>query len=161
MWIHIAEIVCRRTCKTRHSIELDREDGLIVDKSLVNNLLVCFIPSPDLSIAQWRLTSLSRQELIHLWKFDRQTLLWNHCWDAVLVIYREWLTPVTLTREDSITKTVVNLHTTNTMLLNKYLCCLDSFLNGHAIENEAFSIIFNSCLAWGRGVANNTLLSIV
>ena len=161
MWIHITEVVCRRTCKTRHCIELDREDGLIVDKCLVNNLLVCFIPSPYLSITQWRFTSFSREELIHLWKFDRQTFLWNHCRNTVLVINREWLTPVTLTREDSIAKTIVYLHTTNTMFLNEYLCCLDSFLNGHAIKNKALTIIFNSCLAWGRGVTNNTLLSIV
>ena len=161
MWIHITEVVCRRTSKARHCIEFDREDGLIVDKSLIHDLLVCFIPSPYLGVAQWRLTSLSREELIHLWKFDRQTLLWNHCWDAVLVIYREWLTPVTLTREDSITKTIVYLYTTNAVLFYEYLCCLYCFLNGHTVKNKALAVIFNSCLAWGRGVAYDTFLSIV
>ena len=134
--IHVAEIVSRTSCKTWHCIEFDGEDGLIVNLSIFHNLLVHFIPSPNSGIAKWRFTRFSRQELIHLWQFDRQTLFWNHGWDAVLVIYRERLTPITLTGEDGITQTVVHLYTTQSCLFHIFLCLCNSLLDGASIQRK-------------------------
>ena len=136
VWIHIAEIISRTTCKTRHRVEFDREYGLVVNLRVLHNLLVHLVPSPNGSVAEWWLTCFRRQELVHLRQFDRQTLLWNHRGDAILVIHREWFTPITLTGEDGIAQTVVHLHTTNARLLHILLGGSNRLFYGQSIEGE-------------------------
>ena len=97
VWVHIAQIVGRTARKAWHGVEFDGEHRLIVNLRVLHNLPVHLVPSPHRSIAQWRFTCLRRQELVHLRQLDRQTLLGNHRRDAILVIYRERLTPITLT----------------------------------------------------------------
>ena len=136
VWVHITQIVSRTARKTWHRIEFDGEHRLVVNLRVLHNLLVHLIPCPHGRITQWWLTRLSRQELIHLRQFDRQAFLRNHRRDAVLVIHREWFTPIALTGEDGITQTVVHLHTTNARLLHILLRGSNRFLHRQSVEAE-------------------------
>ncbi len=81
MWIHIAQIVSRRTCETRHSIKFER---------------VTLFCSPVICSPQRRLTFFSRQIFIHLRKLKREFTLIQGVRHSVFVIYRKWLTPIAL-----------------------------------------------------------------
>ena len=134
--IHIAEIVSRRTCETWHGVELQWEYSLVIYETLVNHLFLLSIPSPLLSATQWWLTRLCWLIGLNLRQFEWQALLWNHLWHSVLVIYREWLTPVALTREDSVTETIVYLYSADALLGNKLLGSCDSLLHGESVQRE-------------------------
>ena len=157
VWVHIAQIVSRTARKTWHGVEFDREHRLVVNLRVLHNLLVHLVPSPHRSIAQWGFTCLRRQELIHLRQLNGQALLWNHRRDAILVIHRERLTPITLTREDGISQAIVHLHTAYTSLLHILLRGSNSLLHRQSVEAE---INVRLHILTGR-VRHNTLLSIV
>ena len=112
VWVHIAEIVSRTTSKTWHRIEFDWEHRLVVYLRILHHLLVLLIPSPLGSVTERWFTRFGREELIHLRQEQRQTLRRYHLRDAVLVIHREWLTPIALTGEDGIAQAIVHLHAT-------------------------------------------------
>ena len=97
LWIHIAQIVSRRTSETRHGVKFKREYGLVVDKRLVHHFFLHGVPSPFLCSSEWRFACLSRLILVNLRQQQRQFLLWNHIRHLVLVINRERLAPISLT----------------------------------------------------------------
>ena len=135
--IHIAQVVSRRTCETWHGVELQWEYGLVIYEALVNHLFLLCIPSPLLGSAQWWLASLCWLVGLNLRQFEWQALLWNHLWHSVLVIYREWLTPVALTGEDGVAETIVYLYSADALLGNKLLGSCDSLLHGESVQREA------------------------
>ena len=47
-------------------------------------------------VSQWRLACFRRLILVYFRQFHRQTLFRHHVWHTVLVVYGEWLTPVSL-----------------------------------------------------------------
>ena len=134
--IHITEIVSRTSSKARHRVQLQGEDGLIVDFILRYHLVEFGIPCPHLGTSQWRLASLSRLVLVNLRKLQGQTLLGNHIGHIVLVVDRERLAPIALTGEDGVTQTIVHLHTTKTLLRHKLLCGSNSLLHSQTIQGE-------------------------
>ena len=58
--IHVAKIVSTAARKARHGVEVEREDGLLVDLGVLHHLLVNGIPCPFLSAAQRWLAALGR-----------------------------------------------------------------------------------------------------
>ena len=97
---------------------------------------VLLVPSPLLSVTERRLACLGRQEFVHVWQFERKLVRRNHVWHAFLVINREWLAPVALTREDGVAETVVHLHAAYVVLGYVFLGCGNGFLDGKAVERE-------------------------
>ena len=79
--IHITQVVCAAACKTRHCAHLNRI-------SLI---------SPVLGTSERRFTSLCRQELINLRKFERKLVERHRSGDTVLEVHRERLSPISLT----------------------------------------------------------------
>ena len=134
--IHIAQIVGTGSSKTWHGVQLQGEDGLVVDELFRYYCIVLCIPSPNLGASQWGFTSFRGFVLINLRQFQRKALLRNHIRHLVLVINRERLSPVTLTREDGITQTIVHLDTTQALFGNELLCGCDSFLYRKTIQTE-------------------------
>ena len=155
--VHVAEVVSRTTRKSWHGVEFDWEHRHVVNLRVLHHLLVLLVPSPLRSVAEWRFTRFGREELIHFWQEQRQALRWNHLRDAVLVIHREWLTPITLTREDGIAQAVVHLHASQLVGFHVFLRGSDGFLDGQAIEGE----INIWSHAWTWTVHHNTFLRIV
>ena len=156
VWVHVTKIVCWATCEARHCIQLQWEYSLIVNQWLLNNLTLSLIPSPNLSTTQWWFATFCWFVLVDFRQFKRQTLLWYHVRHSLLVIDWEWFTPVTLAWEDSITQTIVHLHTTDTLLSNKLLCLRNSLLHRKTIEREAVHTLF-SC---SRRVGYDSFLCI-
>ena len=132
--IHIAEVVGRTTSETRHRIQFEWEDGLVVNLILAYYLIKLCVPSPHLGATQWGFTRFRRLVFVDLRQFERQTLFWNHIGHIVLVVHRERLTPIALAGEDGITQTIVHLHSTQTLLCDELLRGSDSLLDGQTIE---------------------------
>ena len=110
--VHIAQIVSAGACKARHGVQFQWEDALVVDEVFAHHLVRLGVPRPHLGTSQWGLARLRRLVLVNLRQLQRQTLLGNHVGHIVLVVDRERLAPVALTREDGIPQTVVYLHAT-------------------------------------------------
>ena len=53
------------------------------------------------------------------------------------IINGEWFTPISLTREDGIAKTIVHLNATKTVLANELLCCSNGLLDSQSVKAEA------------------------
>ena len=87
-------------------------------------------------MTEWWLTALCWEELLNLGELNRQALLGNRIRHTVLVIDREWLTPITLAAEDCIAQTIVDLHAAKLILGNELLCLCDCLLDCQAIEVE-------------------------
>ena len=86
--IHVAQIVGRRTGKSRHGVQLQR---------------ITVGGHPPLGAAQGRLARLGGQEFVHLGQLQRQLALVEGLRLVVLVIVDgERLAPIALTAEDGI-----------------------------------------------------------
>ena len=156
VWVHVTKIVCWATSKARHCIQLQWEYSLIVNQCLLNNLTFNLIPSPNLRTTQWWFATFCWFVLVDFRQFKWQTLLWYHVRHPLLVIDWEWFSPITLAWEDSITQTIVYLHTTDTLLSNKLLGLGNSLLHRKTIEREAVHALF-SC---SRRVGYDSFLCI-
>ena len=91
---------------------------------------------PVLGTTQRGFTRLGGQELVYLGEFQRQLALVEHIGHALLVIYREGFTPVTLAAEDGIAQTVVHLYTAYAFLFNEFLGSGNGILYLHAVQVE-------------------------
>ena len=149
--VHIAQIVCAGASKARHCVQFQGEDTLVVNLVFRDNLVKLGVPGPHLSATQWGLTRLSGLVFVDFREFQRQTLLRNHIRHIVLVVNRERLAPVALTREDGVTKTIIHLHTSQTLLCDELLRSSNSLLHSQSVEAE---------LVRSR-VAHDTLLGVV
>ena len=94
--IHVAKIVGRTACKARHGVEFEGEDGLVVHKTLVCNLLLGFVPGPFLGASQWRFSCFGGFVFVNFGKLEWQTFFGNHIGHAILVVDRERLSPIAL-----------------------------------------------------------------
>ena len=121
MWVHIAQIISRRTSKTRHSIQFQ----FIA--------LFCF---PFCSTTERWLTCFCWQIFINLRQFKRQFALIQHIRHTFFVIYREWFAPITLTTKDSITQAVVHFHLTKTLFCNIFLHLRNSLFHLQTIQES-------------------------
>ena len=132
--IHIAQVISRTSGESRHGVQFQREDGLVVDQFVGYHLVVYGVPSPVCSVSQWRLTGFGRQEFAYFRQFQRQTAFWNHIRHVVLVIYRERLTPIALAAEDGITQTEVHLHASQIVFLYIFLGGSDGLFHGQTVQ---------------------------
>ena len=136
LWIHITQVICRRTSKTRHRIQFQWEYGFIVNLRNVYDSICLGIPSPFLSMSEWWFTCLRWLISLYFRQFQWQTFLRNHVRHVVLIIYREWFSPISLTRENSIAQTIVYFHTTQMMLFYIFLRSGNGFFYGQSIQRE-------------------------
>ena len=134
--VSITGVVGRRACETWHGAELEREDGLVVDQSLVHNLLVGLVPSPNLSVAERWFACRGGLEVLHLGQLEWQALLRQHVGHTILVIDGEGLAPVALAAEDSVAQTIVDLHTAQALAGDVLLHGLDGVLDAETVEAE-------------------------
>ena len=135
--IHIAEVIGRRTCEAGHGVQLQGEDGLIVDFGTVYNTVGLGVPGPFPGTAEGRFASLRGLVLVYLGQLQGQALLRNHIGHVFLVIDGERLAPVALARENGVAQTVVHLHAAQSFLGHELLGGGDGLLHGKAVEREA------------------------
>ena len=95
--VHIAQIVCTGASETRHRVQLQWEDALVVDEVFADHLVRLGVPGPHLGASQWGLARLRRLVLVNLRQLQGQALLGNHVGHIVLVVDGERLAPVALT----------------------------------------------------------------
>ena len=94
--VHITQIVCARTCESRHCIQFQWENGYVINLVVVHYTFVCCVPSPFGGMSQRRFACFGRQEFGYFGKFQGQTAFINHIRHTVLVVNGERFTPVTL-----------------------------------------------------------------
>ena len=122
--VHVAEVVCRRAGKSRHGAELE---GTTVGGS------------PVFGTAEWWLAAFSREELVDFRELEWQEFFRKRLWLVVLVVInREWLTPISLTAEDGVAEAVVNLYLSDSGLCDEFLGLGDCFFHLEPVEAEAF-----------------------
>ena len=132
--IHIAEVISRRTGKARHGIQFEREDGLIINQTILYHFAFLYVPSPFCRMTQWRFSALGRFELAYLRQFERELVFINHIRHAILVVNRKRFAPITLAREDGIAQTIIHLDASQVMFLDVFLRSRDGFFNGQSIQ---------------------------
>ena len=81
MRVHVSQIVSAGTCKAWHCAGFQRIT------------VIC----PVLRTCKRRLSALGRLELVDFRKGERKFLIWQRCRNAILIIYRERLSPISLT----------------------------------------------------------------
>ena len=107
MWVHIAQVVGARACKTWHGVQLQ---------------WTTIASHPVLGATQRWLASLGGKELVDLGQHQWQLALVEGLWLSILIVVDgEWLTPIALAAEDGIAQAVVHLHLA-------YSCLFDIFL---------------------------------
>ena len=116
--IHIAEIVRAAACESRHCAEFDRI------------ALVC----PVCRTSERWLTRLCRKVLVYLRELERKLLKCHRSRDTVLEVHRERLTPISLTREDSVTETIIDLSVSDAVLLYIIDGSRNSLLYCHSVQ---------------------------
>ena len=122
--IHIAQIVGAGTCKARHGVKLQR------------TAVACH---PILGASQWWLAGLGWQELVDLWKLQRQFALVKRLWLSVLVVVDgEGLAPVALAAEDGVAQAVVDLHLADTSLGDIFLGLGNGVFHLQTVELQTF-----------------------
>ena len=134
--VHVAQIIGAGASEARHRAELQGEDGHVVDSGAVDNAIRCGVPRPTLGVTKWRFTGLSGLIGLHLRQLQRQALGGNHIGHVVLVVHREWLTPVALAREDGVAQTVVHFYTTESLFRDVFLRSGNSFLHRQTVQRE-------------------------
>ena len=107
-------------------------------------------------MSQWRFSGFRRQKFIYLRKFQRQLALINHIRHTILVINRKRFTPITLTRENSVTQTIVYFYTTQLMLLHIFFGYGNSFFDSQSVQVQV-AIRSSSCF---RRITYDTFFSI-
>ena len=134
--VHIAQVVGAGACEARHGVELEGEDGLLIDGGTVDDQSVDGIPGPHLGASQWRLAGLGGLVFVDLRQFEGQLVLGNHIRHAVFIVDGERLAPVALAREDGVAQTVVHLDAAQLFLRDIFLGLLDGLLHGQSVERE-------------------------
>ena len=156
MRIHVTQIICTGTGKSRHGIQFQREYIHVINLRIFYDFTFGYIPCPTGCMSQRRFSTFCRQELSNLRKFQRKLAFVNHIRHAVLVIYRERFTPITLARENRITQTEVDFHTAQIMLFHIFLGSCNGFFNCQAIQRQ---LAIRSYPGFRR-VANDSFLRI-
>ena len=95
-------------------------------------------------MAQWWLATLGGKEFLYLGKLNGQTLFGYSVGCSVFVVDGERLAPVTLTAEDSVAQTVVDLYTTKIILGNVGFCSCYGLFNGKTVKVQ-FTIGKSCC----------------
>ena len=155
--IHVSQVVGAGAGKAGHGEQLYGEYGLIIDKRLVHDLAVHFVPCPYLGVAEGRLATLCGQEVLYLGQFHGQTLFGNHAGNAVLVVDGERFAPVALAGEYGVAQAEVHLHAAQAVLADKLFCCGDGLFHAQTVQREALE----GCLARHGRVHHGALLGIV
>ena len=134
MRIHVTQVISRRTGKSRHGIQFEREYCYVINLGIFYHFAFFYIPGPFGSVSQWRFAGFCRQELGYFRELQRQLAFVNHVRHAVLVVNRERFAPVTLAGEDGITQTVVHFHTSQVVFLHVFLGSSNGFLDGQSVQ---------------------------
>ena len=123
MWVHVAQVVGTRTCKTWHSVQLKW------------TTIACH---PVLGAAQGRLAGLGGKELVDLGQLQWQFALVEWLWLSVLIVIDgEGLAPIALTAEDGVAQTVVHFHLAYSSLGNIFLGLGNGVFYLQAVELQA------------------------
>ncbi len=121
MRIHVTQIICAGTGKSRHRFNSRGNTFTLSILRIFYDFTFGYIPCPTGCMSQRRFSTFCSKELSNLRKFQRKLAFVNHIRHAVLVIYRERFTPITLARENRITQTEVDFHTAQIMLFHIFL----------------------------------------
>ena len=154
--VHIAQVVCARTCKSRHGVQFQRENGYIVNLLIIDHAFVCRVPSPFRGMSQRRFARFGGQEFGHFRKFQRQAAFINHVRHSVLVVNRERFAPIALAREDGVAQAEVYFYASQIMFFHIFLGGGDGFLNSQSVQVE---VAIRLCTCFRR-VAYDTLFGI-
>ena len=107
-------------------------------------------------MSQWRLPVCSGLELLHFGQFQRQAVFGNHSWHPVLVIYGEWLAPISLAAEYGVAQTVIHFYLAQIVFAHVFFRSCYRVLYAETVQYQV-AILFRSCF---RGVAYNTLFCV-
>jgi len=119
VWVHVTQVVGRGACKTRHRVQFKG---------------IAFTGSPVFSVAQGRFPFFGRQEAVYLWQFQREIFFIQHIWTTFLVENRERFTPVTLTTENGVSQSEVNLDAAQLIVGHVGFGALDGCLDGQSVQ---------------------------
>ena len=107
--------------------------------SILYYTFVYGVPSPFGSMSQRWFSGFGRKEFGNFRQFKRQTTFVDHIRHSILVVNREWFAPVTLTGEDSVTKTIIHLYASQIMFFYVILGFFDSFFDGQSVQCILYS----------------------
>ena len=121
VWVHIAEVVSRRTCKTWHSVQFQ---------------FISLFSFPFRSTSKRWFACFCWEIFVNFWQLEWQFAFVQHVRHTIFVIYREWLAPIALTAEYCITEAVVHFHLTESLFRDILFHLRDSLFHLQSIQES-------------------------
>ena len=154
--VHIAQVVCARTCKSRHGVQFQRENGYIVNFFIIDHAFVCRVPSPfrghvPTAVRPFRWAGIwPLQEVPAAGSFHQSYKAFRP------LVNRERFAPIALAREDGVAQAEVYLYASQIMFFHIFLVAAMASLDSQSVQVE---VAIRLCTCFRR-VAYDTLFGI-